>query len=200
MVPRAPFATRRLCAGLQIGAAAVLTLLAPVLLPLARAESPTPGGFLESATSTGVRPAVVVAMPIRGKFTFPAPYNTTGARLTNVADCGGAARDCVNDIGYAYWRNSNNHVGSDTMLIVVTLDRARGGNGPTLFGYDKNTDAVTVLGPPFRRDEPAELVHRRRLVLQRDQAPCALRQQRPEALPLRRDEPDARDDLRRRVL
>ena len=154
MIPRLPFATRRLCAGLQIGAAAVLTLLTPVLLPVARAESPTPGGLLESATSTGVRPKVAVVLPGRGKFTFPAPYNTTGVRLTNVSDCGGAGKDCVNDIGYAYWRNSNNHVGSDTMLIVVTLDRARGGNGPTLFGYDKNTDAVTVLGPLFDAASP----------------------------------------------
>ena len=45
-------------------------------------------------------------------------------------------------------------MGSDTMLIVVTLDRARGGNGPTLFGYDKNTDAVTVLGPLFDAASP----------------------------------------------
>jgi len=154
MIPRVPFATRRLCARLQIGAAAVLAMLAPVLVPVARAESPTPGGLLETATSTGVRPPVAVALPARGKFTFPAPYNTTGIRLTNTSDCGGAGKDCVNDIGYAYWRNSNNHVGSDTMLIVVTLDRARGGNGPTLFGYDKNTDAVTVLGPLFDATSP----------------------------------------------
>ena len=153
MIPRVPLATRRLCAGLQIGAVAVLTMLAPVLLPAARAESPTPGGLLEWATSTGVRPRSRWSCPARGRFTFPAPYNTTGVRLTNGADCGGA-QDCVNDIGYAYWRNSNNHVGSDTMLIVVTLDRARGGNGPTLFGYDKNTDAVTVLGPLFDATSP----------------------------------------------
>ena len=154
MIPRVRFTTRHLCAALQIGAAAVLTLLAPVLLPVARAESPTPGGLLESATSTGVRPKVAIVLPVRGKFTFPAPYNTTGVRLTNGADCGDGGNDCVNDIGYAYWRNSNNHVGSDTMLIVVTLDRARGGNGPTLFGYDKNTDAVTVLGPLFDAASP----------------------------------------------
>src|SRR6185503_4728704 len=33
MIPRVRFTTRHLCAALQIGAAAVLTLLAPVLLP-----------------------------------------------------------------------------------------------------------------------------------------------------------------------
>ena len=86
-------------------------------------------------------------LPARGPFTFPAPYNTIGVRLTNAGDCGGA--DCVNYVGYSYWRNTNNHVGSDTMLIFLTLDRARGGGGPTLFSYDKTTDQVTVVGPLF---------------------------------------------------
>ena len=36
MIPRVPLATRRLCAGLQIGAVAVLTMLAPVLVPAAQ--------------------------------------------------------------------------------------------------------------------------------------------------------------------
>ena len=91
-------------------------------------------------------------LPQRGPFTFPAPYNTVGARLTNAADCGG--NDCVNYVGYSYWRNSNNHVGSDTMLIVITLDRSRGGAGPTLFSYDKRTDQVTVVGPLFDQASP----------------------------------------------
>ena len=92
------------------------------------------------------------ACPQRGPFTFPAPYKTVGARLTNAGDCGG--NDCVNYVGYSYWRNSNNHVGSDTMLIVITLDRARGGAGPTLFSYDKRTDQVTVVGPLFDQASP----------------------------------------------
>jgi len=92
------------------------------------------------------------ALPRRGKFVFPAPYNTIGVRLTNAADCGGG--DCVDYVGYSYWRNSNNHVGSDTMLIFITLDRARGGGGPTLFSYDKTTDQVTVLGPLFDASSP----------------------------------------------
>src|SRR5262249_40268102 len=49
----------------------------------------------------------------------------------------------------SYWRNMNNHVGSDTMLIFVTLDQARGGGGPTLFRYNKVTDEVAVVGPLF---------------------------------------------------
>jgi len=98
------------------------------------------------------RARIVPTLPQRGPFTFPAPYNTVGARLTNAGDCGG--NDCVDYVGYSYWRNSNNHVGSDTMLIFITLDRARGGAGPTLFSYDKRTDQVTVVGPLFDQASP----------------------------------------------
>src|SRR5262245_21930556 len=80
----------------------------------AAAQSPPPGGFLELTTTAAVRPRVTPTLPPRGAFTFPAPYNTAGIRLTNSADCGGS--DCVDYIGYSYWRNMNNHVGSDTML------------------------------------------------------------------------------------
>ena len=135
-------------------AALAAVMLAIGSLGVAHAESPASGGFLESATRTGVRPKGAATLPDRGRFMFLAPYNTIGVRLTNAADCGGAGKDCVNDVGYAYWRNSNNQVGANTMLIVVTLDRARGGNGPTLFGYDKTTDAVTVLGPLFNGTRP----------------------------------------------
>jgi hypothetical protein len=116
------------------------------------AESPTPGGFMESATNGQVRARVKPRLPARGPFTFPQPYNTTGVRLTNADDCGGA--DCVNYIGYSYWRNTNNHVGSDTMLIFLSLDRQRGGGGPTLLSYDKRTDQVQVVGPLFGADHP----------------------------------------------
>ena len=72
-----------------------------------------PGGFVEIATDTAVRPVwtapqIEAFLPQRGRFTFPAPYNTTGIRLTNSSDCGGT--DCVNPVGYSYWRNMNNHV------------------------------------------------------------------------------------------
>ena len=60
-------------------------------------------------------------MPARGVFTFPAPYLTQGIRLTNASDCVGGG-DCVNPVGYSYWRNINNHVGSNTMLIVLGMD------------------------------------------------------------------------------
>ena len=115
-----------------------------------------PGGFLEKATTNQVRPrptaAQVAALPARGTFTFPAPYLTQGARLTNEADCGGG--DCVLPVGYSYWRNTNNHVGSNTMLIFLGLTTQRGGPGPSLFAYDKTTGAVTNRGPLFDASSP----------------------------------------------
>src|SRR5207245_1650094 len=79
------------------------------------------GGFYEPAVSTAVRPRLTAAkiealLPARGKFIFPPPYGTQGIRLTNGTDCGG--RDCVQYVGYSYWRRTNNHVGSGTMLIL----------------------------------------------------------------------------------
>ena len=76
------------------------------------------GGFMDSSTGAGLRPKlssgeIQTFMPQRGVFTFPAPYSTTGIRLTNAGDCGG--QDCVLSVGYSYWSNINNHVGSDTM-------------------------------------------------------------------------------------
>lgn len=96
-------------------------------------QAAAPGGFVESASALAVRPLLTPSqiqsfLPSRGVFTFPAPYLTQGVRLTNASDCAGGA-DCVNGVGYSYWRNINNHVGSDTMYIVLGLDRQRGGRG-----------------------------------------------------------------------
>jgi len=128
----------------------VLVWASVAALPGAAALADAPGGFIEKATDTAVRPVwtasqVAAFLPERGKFTFPAPYNTQGIRLTNTSDCRGGA-DCVNDIGYSYWRNINNHVGSDTMLIFLGL---QGNGGPTLFSYDKTSDKVVKVGPLF---------------------------------------------------
>ena len=111
------------------------------------------GGFLESATTGLARPrlsaSVIQAMlPSRGPFRFPAPYNTAALRLTNDTDCAGGG-DCVDAVGYSYWHNINNHVGRNEMLILIGLDRQRGGGGPSLFQYDKTTDAISNLGPLF---------------------------------------------------
>jgi uncharacterized repeat protein (TIGR01451 family) len=112
----------------------------------------SPGGFLESATTGIARPrlsqtVIQALLPARGPFTFPAPYGTSAVRLTNGTDCGGS--DCVFPIGYSYWRNINNHAGSNEMLIFLGLNQSRGGSGPTLFSYNKTTDQVTKVGPLF---------------------------------------------------
>ena len=133
-------------------AAATLALL----LAAAPARAQT-GGFLESATSTAYREPLSAAelqeiLPARGRFTFPAPYSTVATRLTNAADCGGS--DCVNHVGYSYWSNINNHVGSDTMLVFLGLDRSRGGPGPTLFTYNKTTGETRNAGALFDAGDP----------------------------------------------
>ena len=115
-------------------------------------NGPPSGGITESATGVGMRPLLSAAeiaafLPSRGTFTFPSPYRTTGVRLTNATDCGGA--DCVLPVGYSYWSNINNHAGSDTMLVFLGLDRQKGGGGPTLFSFNKRTGQTSNLGPIF---------------------------------------------------
>jgi hypothetical protein len=118
---------------------------------------PAPGGgFIETAGSPALRPRftrsqIEAFLPqggAKGAFTFPAPYNTSGVRLTNAADCAGGG-DCVGYVGYSYWRNMNNHIGSADMYIFLGTDRNSGGVGPMLLKYNKATDAVTNLGPIF---------------------------------------------------
>ena len=112
---------------------------------------------MDSSTGAGLRPKlssgeIQTFMPQRGVFTFPSPYSTTGIRLTNTSDCGG--QDCVLSVGYSYWSNINNHVGSDTMLVFLGLERRRGGGGPTLFSFNKRTGETQNLGALFSPDSP----------------------------------------------
>ena len=85
---------------------AVFTAIVPALgAGVAQAQSQATGGFVDSSTGAGMRPRLSAGeiqafMPQRGTFTFPAPYGTTGVRLTNAGDCGGG--DCVNYVGYSY--------------------------------------------------------------------------------------------------
>jgi hypothetical protein len=132
----------------RVLASALMILAFDATASFAQSSSAT-GGFLASSTDNGLRPTVTngqteAFLPQRGRFTFPAPYNTTGIRLTNASDCDGAS-DCVNYVGYSYWRNINNHVGSDTMLVVLGLR----GRGPTLFTYNKNTGETRNAGALF---------------------------------------------------
>src|SRR5436309_8632684 len=143
-----------LCLILALSCIGILVRNAPVV----GQTPPLPGGFIVKSYDPITRPRLTASQiqsfvpSTRGKFTFPAPYNTEGIRLTIPSDCGGA--DCVRYVGYSYWRNINNHVGSDTMYIFLGLDKARGGAGPTLFGYNKVTDELTNLGPLFDSGSP----------------------------------------------
>src|SRR5688572_29792609 len=89
------------------------------LSPLA-ADADAPGGWVEKH-GAGVRTKLSreqilsFAPPSRGAFTFPAPYNTDAMRITDPSDCSGS--DCLNPVGYSYWRNTNNHAGSNEMLL-----------------------------------------------------------------------------------
>ena len=100
----------------------VATALAFVL-PTSTVLAQVAGGFVEKDDTTATRAVwtasqIQAFLPARGKFTFPAPYNTEGIRITTAGDCGGT--DCVQSVGDASWRNINNHLGRDTML--TTLD------------------------------------------------------------------------------
>ena len=137
----------------RIAALSIAILIAAILIPILSGAESFPGGFIEKAGSKNVRPRLTAAQirsfvpDRRGSFRFPAPYNTEAIRLTTPADCSG--QDCVKYIGYSYWMNINNHVGSDTMLIFLGLDRRQGGSGPTLFSYNKVTGESKKLGPLF---------------------------------------------------
>ncbi|MGH9256825.1 MAG: hypothetical protein ACRD3C_19870 [Vicinamibacterales bacterium] len=122
---------------------------------------PPGGGIIETAGSPARRPrftrsqveAFLPASGAKGAFQFPAPYNTGGVRLTNASDCAGE-QDCLWYVGYSYWRNMNNHVGSADMYIFLGSDRTYGGVGPILLRYNKVTDAVENLGPIFDAASP----------------------------------------------
>ncbi len=136
--------------GLCLSALCAATLL--ITSPAAQAQ-----GFVDSATGAGLRSSLSSGqaqtfLPERGPFTFPPPYDTSGFRLTNGADCGGA--DCVMPVGYSYWNNINNHVGSDTLLVFLGLERRKGGSGPTLFSINKSSGETKNLGPIFAADSP----------------------------------------------
>src|SRR5687768_1684109 len=120
------------------------------------APPPPGGGLMEKSGSPALRRRFTAAeiqqfLPpnnATGAFTFPAPYNTTGVRLTNPGICA-EGRDCLWYVGYSYWRNINNHAGQSDMYIFLGTDPNRGGQGPILLRYDKATDTVAHAGPLF---------------------------------------------------
>ena len=135
----------------------VTTLGVLTMSPALSQTTQFPGGFLErddaAPRSRWTNSQVQSIIPAeRTKFTYPAPYNTEAFRLTIPNDCGN--RDCVHYVGYSYWRNINNHVNSHQMLIFVTLKNWLGGQGPTLFSFDKTTEQITKVGPLFSNGSP----------------------------------------------
>ncbi|MEZ5285863.1 MAG: hypothetical protein R2712_13860 [Vicinamibacterales bacterium] len=144
-------------AGFLVSRVVVAALTAVFLIGVGPVRGQTPGqGFVEPATSQAWRSPMAAevagTLPPRGRFTFPAPYNTTAWRITGAEDCGGA--DCVKPVGYSYWNNINNHAGLPTMLIVLGLDRGKGGAGPSLFEMEKATGVVRNLGALFPASSP----------------------------------------------
>ncbi|HET9466755.1 MAG TPA: hypothetical protein VFO48_00025 [Vicinamibacterales bacterium] len=126
--------------------AQVIAALALFALPFTSAAFAQ--GLVESATGNAMRPKFTArdVPSSRGRFTFPSPYNTEAVRLTEASDCNGS--DCVRPVGYAYWSNINNHVGSDTMLVFLSLK----GQGPTLFSYNKRSGETRNRGSIFAGD------------------------------------------------
>lgn len=80
----------------------------------------------------------------KGPFTFPAPYGTRGARITDSTDRGGN-NDVVYKPGYSYWPAINYHgAGDPEIKILVSFSDS---NGLRIFKYNKTTEAVTNVGP-----------------------------------------------------
>ncbi len=134
-------------------AASVMYSSAPGTPPVRAQSAGAPGGFIERSDSATTRAPFSAAqlqtfLPSRGAFTFPSPYNTEAVRLTNASDCSGLT-DCVLPTGYSYWRNINQHAGSNILYAFITLYRSLGGPGPSLFSYNKATGETRNVGPLF---------------------------------------------------
>ena len=129
----------------------VSTILVLLMLGTGSAYAAQSGpGFWEADSSATALPPLSASQiaqflpSTRSTFTFPAPYNTTGIRVTLPSDCNGT--NCVQYIGYSYWARMSNSTGLNSMWIMVGLS---GHGGPTLYKLDKTTDAVTKNGPIF---------------------------------------------------
>ena len=139
-----------------LGAAGVVSFLivATTVTVIGETSNRRSGGWVETQ-GTATRDRFSISQlrsfipPTRGPFTFPSPYNTQAIRITDASDCSG--QDCVNTLGYSYWRNSNAHTASDTMWIFIGLSTAKGGLGPTLFQYHKQAHTIVKIGPLFER-------------------------------------------------
>ena len=142
---------------------AIVLVYTAIFVGVSFAQSGPPGGFFEKSfapdttrqsilTQSQINAFLndpVTGQPARRKFTFPAPYNSEGVRITIPSDCAG--QDCVGSVGYSYWRNINNHQNdpNNLMYIFLPLDHRYGGGGITLFSYNKVNDQVQKVKQLF---------------------------------------------------
>jgi hypothetical protein len=110
---------------------------------VARAAADWCGEFVAGTAPPPTPEPGPATLPERGPFTFPAPYNTTGVRLTNGSDMGG--QDALIPTGYAYWNCINAHAGRPVLHVMLAIR----GQGPCLYQVDKATLTVHPLGPIF---------------------------------------------------
>ena len=131
----------------------VLVLLISMAVSLSTAQN-FPGGIIESSKANVVRPGfdssqIASFISQRGLFTFPAPFNTQGIRITNQSDCPIGYKDCITPVEYSYYRNMNNHVNDDSIIIALKMLYGQWDERITLFSYNKNSDKVNKLGSLF---------------------------------------------------
>lgn len=89
------------------------------------------GGIRSHATSRAMRDRLDLNfIPNVGPFQFPV-YDTTGIRITKDSHT-------VIPNSYGYWRNINNHINQDSLLIFVNTVK-----GVKIFEVDKNSLQVT---------------------------------------------------------
>lgn len=114
----------------------------PVPEPTPEPPAQNPGGIIEDPLNAQGRPQVKSPdfLPEIGAFTFPAPYNTQGYRLTNSKR--DYSSDTVRPVGYSYWPHINCHVGRDHMFILVGLGEKDG--GPSIIRFDKETGDISA--------------------------------------------------------
>ena len=64
------------------------------------------------------------------------------------------AQETASATGVLLMEQHEHHAGSDTILVFLGLERRKGGGGPTLFSFNKNSGETRNLGPLFSADSP----------------------------------------------
>jgi hypothetical protein len=89
----------------------------------------------------------------RGEFTFPAPWNTTGVRLTNnkvqYPSVAQQARNPFKATVYGYFQQINAHGGQPVIRVFAKHDHRDGMPGNSIIEYNKTTGAVSDPLPCF---------------------------------------------------